>query len=336
MREACEVHTGDLRDARRGARGGRRLHARDPPGRDRRRHRQLPQAAAHAARGEHRPLQRGLPRGARASAWSGSSTCRRRWCSSARPSSRPPRSTCSTARRRARPTASRSSPARSTAARCTTSTACRTRSAGPSTPTGPGEMPDDEPGIAHVVPDLIRKALVGPAAAPDLRLRRADAHAHARRRHRRRHRHRDGAPGRRERGLQRLRLRGAHGRRDRPRSSGRRAARTRPSSSWSTCRPSRWTCSAAGRRSRRRGGCSAGRRGSACARGSPARSSGCASRSRGARLMAAQARTDHRHHRAGRLLPRRAPAREGLRGARHGPALLDRDLPAAGGHAATT
>jgi nucleoside-diphosphate-sugar epimerase len=26
---------------------------------------------------------------------------------------------------------------------------------------GPGEMPDDEPGIAHVVPDLIRKSLTG-------------------------------------------------------------------------------------------------------------------------------------------------------------------------------
>ena len=28
---------------------------------------------------------------------------------------------------------------------------------------GPGEMPDDEPGIAHAVPDLIRKALSGQA-----------------------------------------------------------------------------------------------------------------------------------------------------------------------------
>ena len=37
---------------------------------------------------------------------------------------------------------------------------------------GPGELPDDEPGIAHMVPDLIRKVLVGPAAAPDLRIRR--------------------------------------------------------------------------------------------------------------------------------------------------------------------
>ena len=30
---------------------------------------------------------------------------------------------------------------------------------------GPGEMPDDEPGIAHAVPDLIRKALTGRRAA---------------------------------------------------------------------------------------------------------------------------------------------------------------------------
>jgi len=31
---------------------------------------------------------------------------------------------------------------------------------------GPGEMPDDEPGIAHVVPDLIRKALSGARPLP--------------------------------------------------------------------------------------------------------------------------------------------------------------------------
>ena len=70
---------------------------------------------------------------------------------------------------------------------------------------GPGEMPDDEPGIAHAVPDLIRKSLPAPAAAADLRHRRAHAHADPRRRHRRRHRHRDGAPGGAERGLQHLR-----------------------------------------------------------------------------------------------------------------------------------
>ena len=72
-----------------------------------------------------------------------------------------------------------------------------------------------EPGIAHAVPDLMRKSLRGCAAA-DLRLRRADPHAHARRRHRRRHRDRDGPPGRPERGLQHLGERGADGGRDRP------------------------------------------------------------------------------------------------------------------------
>ena len=75
---------------------------------------------------------------------------------------------------------------------------------------GPGELPEDEPGIAHMVPDVIRKVLAGAAPAADLRLGRADPHAHARGRHRRRHRHRDGPPGRRERGLQRLGLGGAH------------------------------------------------------------------------------------------------------------------------------
>ena len=45
--------------------------------------------------------------------------------------------------------------------RCTTSTACRTRSAVPSTPTGRARCPTDEPGIAHAVPDLIRKVLAG-------------------------------------------------------------------------------------------------------------------------------------------------------------------------------
>ena len=31
---------------------------------------------------------------------------------------------------------------------------------------GPGEMPEDEPGIAHAVPDLIRKCLTLPDDAP--------------------------------------------------------------------------------------------------------------------------------------------------------------------------
>ncbi len=35
---------------------------------------------------------------------------------------------------------------------------------------GPGEMPEAEPGIAHALPDLIRKVLSGTAPAPDLRI----------------------------------------------------------------------------------------------------------------------------------------------------------------------
>ena len=41
------------------------------------------------------------------------------------------------------------------------STGCPIRSAVRSTPTGPGEAPDAEPGIAHAVPDLINKVLSG-------------------------------------------------------------------------------------------------------------------------------------------------------------------------------
>ena len=80
---------------------------------------------------------------------------------------------------------------------------------------GPGELPDAEPGIAHAVPDLLRKSLARHAAAPDLRLGRADAHADARGRHRRRHRDRDGPRRRPQRGLQHLRRRGADRRGDR-------------------------------------------------------------------------------------------------------------------------
>ena len=101
-----------------------------------------------------------------------------------------------------------------------------------------------------------------PQPAADLRLGRADPHAHPRRRHRRRHRDRDGEPGRRERGLQHLGVRGTHGGGDRAdRVGGLRQGRRGSSSS--TCRASRSTCPAAGPRSRRRAGCWAGRRGSA-------------------------------------------------------------------------
>ena len=126
---------------RAGARGDGRLHAGDPPGRDRRRDRQLPPAAPHPHRGQQRALQRGHPRGARRTRSSASSTSPPRWCSSAPSSSRRPRTTCPTARCRSRPTASPSSPARSTAAPPTTSTGCRSRSAARSTPTAPARCP---------------------------------------------------------------------------------------------------------------------------------------------------------------------------------------------------
>ena len=209
---------------------------------------QLPQAPAHAARGQQRALQRDLPRRARAARRAAASTCPPRWCSSARPSSRPPRSTSTTARRRSPPTASRSWRARllpRPARRARPAyTICR-----PFNAYGPGEMPEDEPGIAHMVPDLIRKVLAGTAAAADLRLGRADAHAHPRRRHRRRASSRRWPPGGRERGLQHLRLRRAHRRGDRPDDLGglRRGPGRRSSSS--TCRASRSTSSGAGRRS---------------------------------------------------------------------------------------
>ena len=171
----------------------RRLHARDPPGGDRRRDRQLPQAPVHADRGQQRAHRRRRPRRGRRRTWSASSTCPRRWCSSGRPSSRPPRTTWPTARRPARRTASPSSPARSTCRAAHDQHGLRYTICRPFNAYGPGELPDaDEPGIAHAVPDLIAKVALRPAPAPDLRLRRADADAHARRRHRRRDRHRDG------------------------------------------------------------------------------------------------------------------------------------------------
>ena len=64
-----------------------------------------------------------------------------------------------TARRRARPTASRSSPASTTAAPLHDEHGLRYSICRPFNAYGPGEMPDDEPGIAHIVPDLIERAL---------------------------------------------------------------------------------------------------------------------------------------------------------------------------------
>jgi nucleoside-diphosphate-sugar epimerase len=80
---------------------------------------------------------------------------------------------------------------------------------------GPGEMPEDEPGIAHMVPDVIKKVLAA-AAAADLRRRHADPDDHPHRRHRRRHRRRDGLAEGPQRGLQHLGRRGDDRRRDLP------------------------------------------------------------------------------------------------------------------------
>ncbi len=113
---------------------------------------------------------------------------------------------------------------------------------------GPGEMPDDEPGIAHAVPDLIRKSLARMRPLPifgsgeqtrtlthvtDIADGIVTAMAH---------------PAGPQRGLQHLRRPRADGRRDRPHLLGGVAATTPTSSSSSTCRASRSTSSAAGRR----------------------------------------------------------------------------------------
>ena len=94
MREGCEIHTTDLRELEPRSRGGRRLLARDPPGRDRRRDRQLPQAPVHAHRGQQRAHRRRSSTPRSISTSSASCTSPPRWCSSARPSSPRPRSTC--------------------------------------------------------------------------------------------------------------------------------------------------------------------------------------------------------------------------------------------------
>ena len=194
------------------------------------------------------------PRRARRARSSASSTSPPRWCSSA-PSEFPTHRgrTCPTARRRARPTASPSSPARSTAAPPTTSTACRYTICRPFNAYGPGEMPDAEPGIAHAVPDLIRKVLAGQrplqifgSGEQTRTLTHVDDIADG-------DRHRDGArrPALNE-DFNISASRGADRRRDRARRSGRRAART-PSEfeleHLPTLRGRRR--SAAGRRSRR-------------------------------------------------------------------------------------
>ena len=179
MREACEIHIGDLREPTRSPTRDRRLHARHPPGRDRRRDRELPQAAAHAARGEHGALQLGLPRGA----GRGRRAVRVRLVvDGVRARDAVPdaaRSTCTTC------------PAPRSAygfSKLAGEVYCRALAdehglrytiCGPFNAYGPGEVPERRAGNrarrARPDPQVARPA----AAAPDLRLGRADAHAHA-------------------------------------------------------------------------------------------------------------------------------------------------------------
>ena len=159
MREGCEVHTGDLRDLAQ-AREAARVLAGHPPRRDRRRDRELPQlphtltsvnsalydAIIQAAldhdverfvyvsssmvfeRATQYPTTEdhvwdvAMPR----SAYGFSKLAGEVWCRAAHDEHGLP------------------------------FTICR-----PFNAYGPGEMPEDEPGIAHAVPDLIRKALSG-------------------------------------------------------------------------------------------------------------------------------------------------------------------------------
>ena len=125
---------------------------------------------------------------------------------------------------------------------------------------GPGEMPEDEPGIAHMVPDVIRKVLAGQrplqifgSGEQTRTLTHIDDIA-------------EGIwsrpwptrPARTRTSTSRP-PRSERWRRS-PASSGRSAARTRTPSSSSTSPRSRSTCSGAGRPSRRPGACSGGRR----------------------------------------------------------------------------
>ena len=194
------------RPARRrpGARGDRGLLARHPPRGDRRRHRQLPQAAAHADRGEQRRSTTASSARRSTTTSSASSTSRARWSSSA-PTEYPTpeeyvwrhadpevglrvlqahrRGLLPRRARRARPAVhdlppvQRLRPGRDARGRA------RHRAHGPR---------------RH------QEGPVGPEAAADLRRRHADADDHPHRRHRRRDRHRDGLARGPERGLQHL------------------------------------------------------------------------------------------------------------------------------------
>ena len=161
MREGCEVHTGDLRDARAGARGDARLHAGDPPRGDRRRDRQLPPAAAHADRGQQRALQRGvraaLDERVERFVYVSSSMVFER-------AERVPDDRGATCRDCPVPESAYGFSKLTGEVYCRAAhdehglpyTICR-----PFNAYGPGEAPDAEPGIAHAVPDLIAKVLHG-------------------------------------------------------------------------------------------------------------------------------------------------------------------------------
>jgi nucleoside-diphosphate-sugar epimerase len=126
---------------------------------DRRWDRELPQAAADAARrSTARSTTPWCGRRSRPRASSASSTSRRAWCSSRRRSTRPRRSTSGPARS---PLGLRLLQAAGRGPRAGRDdefglpwTICR-----PFNAYGPGELPEDEPGIAHMVPDVIRKVL---------------------------------------------------------------------------------------------------------------------------------------------------------------------------------
>ena len=217
MIEACAIHRGDLRELgeAREAIGGcsHIVHLAAIVGGIANFHK-LPHTLLEVNNGLYNAVFRAALEGG----WSVSSMSPRRWCSSAPPSSRPRGP-------RARLPAPRSAYGFSKLAGevyCRALhdehglpfTICR-----PFNAYGPGEMPDAEPGIAHVVPDLIRKVLAGQRPL-EIRIGRADAHADPRRRHRRRHRHSARASAAEERGLQHLRRRRAHRPRDRPRRLG--------------------------------------------------------------------------------------------------------------------
>ena len=139
---AARSTRGDLRDARRGARGDARLLARHPPRGDRRRDRELPQAPPHADRGQQRALQRASSARRSTTTSSASSTCSSSMVferatrvpddRGAHP--RLPDPALGLRLLQAHRRGLRAAPR-------TTSTACRTRSAARSTPTGRARCP---------------------------------------------------------------------------------------------------------------------------------------------------------------------------------------------------